>query len=222
MVWDRSLYTTQVNSTPRLRRRQATVVSVQTGYTCTVRFHGDTGNVSDVRYLGNVPPQPSTVVYVDTDGLDLVVTGSVAGTGSTWPYCRVWRNSAQTGIVSATLTRVTFESANDPWSMWNGAGIITVPIDGVYSLTGVVSFTAASTGVYRNVELLEGTTVKARTRFTGTMAGGTPPFVTVTTVEPFVKGDQITMEASSDQTGPYNFAQTGQFPHLVVAYLGPA
>jgi hypothetical protein len=221
-LFDPAAMRSDVNSVPRARTRLASIVSVQTGYTCTIKFLGDSANVSGVLYLGSVAPKPGSVALVDTDGLQLIVVGSVAGNGGHWPVCRAWRNSAQTGVASATLTRVTFEAADDPWSMWNGAGIITAPIDGFYSLTGVVAFAAASTGAYRNVELLEGSTVRARTRFTGTMAGGTSPFVTATTVEPLVKGADITMEASSDQTGPFNFAQTGQFPHLVVAYLGPA
>lgn len=206
----------------KFRRRAGVVVSVQTAYRCTIRLAGDTTDIAGVRYFSHSAPRPGQQVWIDTDGLDTVVVGTIAGNGGAAPVCRVWRTANQTGVVSGTATAVTWQSSLDPWGMWTSGANVVLPLDGFYLLTATVAFEASSTGAYRTVDIIHATAVRGRTRYTGTMAGGTAPFVTTTTIVSGVRGDNVSVEGTSDQTGPYAFSQTAQFPFLAVQYVGPA
>lgn len=201
------------------RRRSATVISVQTGYTATIRIAGTTTNVSGVRYFSHVAPRPNQIVWFDTDGTDIVITGIVAGNGGAFPSCRVYRSSAQ-GVIT-TATNVLWNATDtDPWVMLDATNTdrINIPIDGLYAVTGVVAFALSATGTYRAVDVLLNTSTKQRTRTSNTTTQNV--FLNFSTTLKAVKGDYVAIEASSDV---YNvtLTSTGQMPNVSVSYLGP-
>lgn len=214
----------------RFRRRAGVVVSVETGYTCTVYIGGDNTSISGVRYFAHTAPRPGQQVWLDTDGYDVVIVGVVAGNGGSIPACRVYRSSAQTSVASGVSTEVVWtDAAFDPWGMWSTGSAtdaqIVLPMDGVYFATSTIAFPASTSGAYRTIDILHAGSLRARSRYTvatGTFAGGTPLFLSTSAVISGTKSQVITVEGAADISGGTTFAQTGQLPFLAVTYLGPA
>lgn len=209
---------------PRSRRRMGSVVSVQTGYTCTVNIAGLTTSIENVRYFAHVAPRPGELVWIDTDGYDMIVTGVVAGNGGAVPMCRVYRNSAQS-IATSTITSISFNTeVDDPWNMWASGTptVITAPLDGVYVCNATAIFAASNLGTYREANIEIDGTVRARQRPTVTYSNSQSTWLNVSMIATLVKGGTIGLSVAHDTGSALNAATVTQFPYLAVTYLGPA
>lgn len=119
----------------RLQWRQATVVSIEAGDTCTVTLAGTT--ISGVRYM--TPPRPGGSVWCMVQGGNVQVVGGFAnqtdhptfiGTGSA------------TSLVSGVWTTLLWTYQQDTWGM-DSVGEVALPADGVWH----VSFSGQSATV---------------------------------------------------------------------------
>jgi len=209
----------------RSRKRMGSVVSVETGYTCTVNIAGLTDSISNVRYFAHVAPRPGELVWIDTDGYDMIVTGVVAGNGGAIPMCRVYRSTAQS-IATGTVTSISFDTEvtnNDPWNMWASGTptVITAPLDGVYVCNATAIFAASNLGTYREANIEIDGTVRARQRPTGTFNNTNSTWLNVTMIATLAKGGTIGLSGAHDTGSALNAATITQFPYLSVSYLGP-
>lgn len=205
----------------KIRRRAGVVVSVQTGYTCTVQIAGDTTSISGVRYFSHAAPRPGSQVWIDTDGYDVVVVGLIAGNGGSTPSCRLFRGSQQ-GSITGPTTILWNQVGSDPWGMRDATNTdrIYLKADGFYLVSGVVAFAASATGTYRAVDVkLNGVTVLQRCRISNAPTAENV-FLSYATGFYGVVGDYITVEASSSAYS-VSLAQTGQMPNVSVSYIGP-
>jgi hypothetical protein len=217
------------SQTPRVKfqRRVAEVVSVQSDYTCTVKIAGDTVNAANVRYFAHVAPRPGQLVWIDTDGADVIVSGAVAGNGGAIPFCRVRRTTTQNTVASGDA--ITWDNAvSDPWSMWSSTtnpSRVTVPMTGVYTLTGIITFPNNATAGIRGCDIRvngAGGYVAARAQLvpSGWASTGGNNFLPVSTTVALDRNDYVELQLTTSVT--VNVPNFGAMPHLTVTYLGPA
>jgi hypothetical protein len=131
-----------------LRLRQANIVSVETGYSCTVRMAGDpTGTLSKVRYLADFVPLPNYSAWVLTDGTDMLIVGHVAAAGKTVAP-KAYRTT-NLAVTAATETVVAMEAVeSDAWGCWSAGtpSRLTAPADGRYMAQAQTWFTDVAAG----------------------------------------------------------------------------
>lgn len=141
------------NATARQRRRMANIVSVQTGYTATIQFAGDTSTITGVRYLSHVVPEAGSVVLVDTDGLDMVIVGAVAGNGGATAACYANLTAASQNVTNGYgTTKIVFTATNDPHGLLVSSTKFTAKMDGFYSASFWLTY-AAFAGGHREVSI---------------------------------------------------------------------
>jgi hypothetical protein len=216
------------SQTPRVKfqRRVADVVSVQSDYTCTVKIAGDTVNTSNVRYFAHVAPKPGELVWIDTDGADVVVSGAVAGNGGAIPFCRVRRTTTQNTVASGDS--ITWDNAvSDPWSMWSSTtnpSRVTVPLPGVYAITSIISIAPNATAGGRGSDIrINGaggfTASRVQLVPAGWASSGGTTFIPNSTTIALARGDYVELQLVTAVT--LNVTTFGQMPHMTVTYLGP-
>lgn len=208
----------------RLRARIATVVSVQSDYTMTVRLAGTTEDITGVNYLGSVPPRPNGGIWVLSDGRDLYGFGAIAADDRTLAP-RASRSTNQT-IANGNDTAVDFDGVNsDAWGCWaSGANAarLTAPLTGRYMAVAQVQWEANGTG-FRRVWIEKGGTSTLAREDAYPAAAGSAMWMNVTT-PPFdmTAGDYIRLlvrQSSGGNLGLVNSSNNA--PSLSLIYLGP-
>ena len=137
-----------------MQLRQAMVVSVEAGATCTITLAGAT--VAGVKYV--TPPRPGTACWVTWQGGAPLVTGSVADTYST-PVA-VGINNSTVSLANNTWTDMPNGAGwgtwnNNAWGMLDAAGVFTAPCDGWWLFTASAQFASNATG-FRGVRIVTG------------------------------------------------------------------
>lgn len=148
-----------VNRPEVLRLRQATVVSVETGRTCTVQIAGQTATTQKVRYLSNFAPLPGYHVWVATDGTDLIAIGHIGAADKTLAP-KAYRTSAFT-VPHAVNTVVPMQAVNsDAWGTWAASpnpSRLTIPVTGRYLIAATTKWADGAAGNRTSVIRLNGT-----------------------------------------------------------------
>jgi hypothetical protein len=216
-----------VNRPEVLRLRQATVVSVQTGRTCTVQIAGQTATTQKVRYLSNFAPLPGYHVWVATDGTDLLAIGHVGAANKTLAP-RAYRTTNYNVILN-TNTYVPFEAVeSDEWDMWDIASptVLTCRVSGRYQATASVLWQGQNNS-YIATWVEKGTQEIGRQD--AVMATKDHGFHMSVTTVPFTMavGDTVRMGVHHDYNPSNNLIlssggvdHTGYFNALSVIYLG--
>lgn len=152
------LVDTLANGANEMQMRQATVISVEAGCTCTLDVAGTT--VTGVRYIS--PPRPGTSCWVAWQGGAPMVIGSIADTHSI-PASAIQVNgttSAANSTWAAIPNGGTLTWDNDAWSMIAADGTFTAPCDGMWQFNASASFVSNATGI-RGLRILSGATTFA-------------------------------------------------------------
>lgn len=209
---------------PTFRRRQGTVVSVETGYTMTVELAGDTTNVAGVRYFGHYPPKVGAQVWIDTDGSDLICIGAVAGLGGAFPVARMVKTANQTLNTSGTSEKVTFgitdPNSFDPYGMYQNANErFVAPFDGVYLVTGHLTYAASATG-FRDVQIRLNGSLYTLTREAATSAN--TPTYNCTAVVKMLKDEYVEIWGNQTSGGALAISPSNSTVGFGFQYLGPA
>lgn len=139
------------NEKPAIRRRMATVKSIQSDYTVTVTLNGT--DVAGVRYFGHYVPVAGSQVWLDTDGGDLIAVGSLAGRGGRALGAYIYKNADQS-IANNTLTKITFASVDfDAEAMFDNANdTLVLNRAGLWTVAAGASFDANAAG-YREISI---------------------------------------------------------------------
>lgn len=209
---------------PSFRRRLATVVSVQTGYTMTVKIAGDSTSISGVRYFGHVPPKAGSHVWIDTDGADLIGIGAVAGLGGAACAARTTKNAGQTIGTGPTGTLVTFPAADfDPYGIWDNANDkYVIPFDGIWHISAGLEWIAnATVAGGRGVKIAKNGTAIAQQLLAGNGSTTNSSFAALSTVINAVKDDAFTVIGVQTSGGSQDVAGTA-LSYFAIAYIGPA
>ena len=209
---------------PRLRRRMGTVVGIASDYSLTVTVAGDSTQVTGVKYFGHYTPRVGAQVWLDTDGVDVIAVGALAGLGGS-AVSALFSKTSDQNIANNTLEQVTMSSIDhDPAGMIdNAADRITVSMPGIYLIAAGASFAANATG-YREIQAKPSSGdpyVVARQAATPT----TNARVTASVIRSLSQG--ATVELHARQTSGGALAVAGDsadksFTWLGVTYLGPA
>lgn len=148
------LVDTLANGANEMQMRQATVISVEAGCTCTLDVAGTT--VTGVRYIS--PPRPGTSCWITWQGGAPIVVGSIADTYSI-PSSMIQANGT-TSLANNTWTAIpnggTLTWQNDAWEMIDDTtGTFTAPCDGMWQFTASASWVSNVTGV-RGLRIMVG------------------------------------------------------------------
>ena len=201
-----------------LRFRVGTVISVQTDRTCTVTIGGDTTQISGVRYMSDIAPDPNAAVWLVTDGRDMFVLGHMAAANRTLAT-KATRSTAQT-LTTANDTAVSFDAATyNEWGAWNAgnAARLTAPVTGRYMVIANAIFEGNATGFRRLAIELNGASNQSVVH-SHSNAGGTPTGMSLHTVLTLAVGDYVRLLAFQNSGGNLNVqANTAE---LSLVYLG--
>jgi hypothetical protein len=210
----------------RFRRRAGRITALESGHRVSVQIAGDSSTtVTGVRYMGSVPPAVGSMVFLETNGKDLVVSGSVAGTGSAnVPLLWVYRNAAVNIATGAAYTAIQFDAEQvDTHSMFTPTSAnITIPMDGTYLFSCNFGYAANSAG-YRTGYLVN------TTAGTGLMLNQIDGLATNITslslvaVATCTKGDTIQLQTRQTSGGLLALYAGAPYATSVrIAYLGPS
>lgn len=201
-----------------LRFRVGTIVSVQTDRTCTVTVAGDTTQISGVRYMSDVAPDPNAAVWLVTDGRDMFVLGHMAAANRTLATKAV-RTSAQS-ISNATDEYITFDSASyNDYGAWNAASLqarLTAPVTGRYQVIANAAFAGNATGFRRLFIELNGTTAIS-SMHSHSNAAATPTSMSVSAVQTMSIGDYVRLGVRQTSGGALDVNSGAE---LSLIYLG--
>lgn len=207
------------------RMRLGQVVSVQDDQTITVTIAGSSTQVSGVKYMAHVQPDPGVPVWIMTDGADLFAFGVLAGANRTFAP-RAFRTSTQAIGTGGLGTYVTFSDVtSDAWGAWSSgdATKLTARLTGRYQAVGQVAFAANATGSRALLINRNGTTTVAR-QWVASLGGGNDTHLNVCSV-PFdmtAGTDYIQMAVFQNSGGNLNLVNDGQFGiSMGLIYLGP-
>lgn len=146
----------------QMQMRQATVISVEAGCTCTLDVAGTT--MTGVRYMS--PPRPGTSCWVSWQGGAPMVIGQIAdmygppastaisNAAVSHPTSGVWVNMPSGGPA-------TWDS--DAWAMIAADGTFTAPCDGMWQFNASVGFANNATGIRGARIIVSSTTVISQT-----------------------------------------------------------
>lgn len=124
---------------PKIRLRQATIVSVQTDSTVTLTIAGGSTQVTGVKVAASCCPIPGATCWVATDGKDMFVMSTLAPVGPAYVF--VTRAATQS-IADSTFTNIQFDTqVTDNADMW----VATSPAQFVAKTPGLYSLNAFST-----------------------------------------------------------------------------
>lgn len=201
-----------------LRFRVGTVVSVQTDRTCTVTIGGDTTQISGVKYMSDIAPDPNAAVWLVTDGRDMFVLGHLAAANRTLAT-KATRSTAQS-IATATDEVITFDSASyNDWGAWNNVSNqarITAPVTGRYMVIGNATFAGNATGFRRlSIELNASSTLA--TIHSMSNLAGTATSLSVSAVHTFAVGDYVRLQVRQNSGAPLDVNAGAD---LSLVYLG--
>lgn len=167
----------------QMQLRQAAVISVEAGGTCTVTLQGST--IAGVRYI--TPPRPGTACWLIWQGGAPLVIGGVADAYG--PPAATIQSSNALSVANNTWTAMPNNVAptlnNDAWAMIAADGQWTAPCDGMYLLTASVQYPSNATGL-RALRILSGAAVMAWSQVTPMSGAGTA--LSVATIAGFGKG----------------------------------
>lgn len=214
------------NPRPRFRRRSGTVVSIESNNSITVTVGGVAeSTISGVRYFGHYPPVVGKQVWLDTDGVDVIAVGALAGLGGPAIAARVDKNADQT--LSTSAEQVTFASASlafDPTSMFDAANnqfVIAVP--GVYSLSAGLTWIAAQDSTARYCQIRITGTIRIATRTPNINSASVAGLQNVAGLWSCATGDTIQLWAGQSTGASLASAiQAGNSTFLAVQYVGPS
>lgn len=126
------------------------VRSGATANTLTVALAGDTTAFSGVRYLNTFAPKAGGQVWLDTDGVDVMAVGALAGRGGHACVANVRLNANLSVPADGTnYTTVGWEhAANDPFGVWQSGkpNYLMAPVSGFYLVRASVAFAAGTSG----------------------------------------------------------------------------
>lgn len=176
----------------QMQLRQAAVISVEAGGTCTVSLAGTT--VPGVVYWQ--PPCPGAACWVLWQGGGPMVVGASTAV----PMFSGIANPA-TALANATWTAIPngggwATADDDPWGMVSAAGTFTAPCDGMWQLNASAAFAANATGL-RGLRLLQGGTTTLAWAQVAPI-NGTQTALSCATIRRLSKGN--TVEAEMHQT----------------------
>ena len=211
------------------KRTLAKVVSIQSDNTITVQINRDATDITGVRYFGHYAPVAGSLVWLDSDGLDMVAVGAVAGLGGAAIAARVEKNANQTLSTSNSPAQVTFATASlsfDTASMFDDANdqfVITVP--GVYLLNGGVEWISFGDTGQRltQIRVSSGGSSSIRGALRTSNIANVGHFHSVTAIDKLAAGDKVQLWASQSSGGSLSAAvQSGALTYLALTYLGPS
>lgn len=214
---------TFANGKPKLRRRLGTIVSVE-GATnsITVNIAGGSTNISGVRFFGHYPPVAGKQVWLDTDGVDLIAVGSIAGNGGVTIAGRVEKNSNQDQ--PNVNTKVTFASVvTDPAAAWlNASDRWVAPVAGVYQFNAGMVYLGQTDTNSRTLFISINGTTRATTRVPNIGLAGTSLIQNLSCIYQLAAGDYaelyVNQGTGSTITGGL---LSNNSTYFAMAYLGP-
>lgn len=209
---------------PKFRRRLGTVLSVQSDYTITVTVAGSSSDypISSVKYFGHYPPTPGAQVWLDTDGIDLIAVGAVAGLGGVAHAARWEKNANQSAPNSSTL--ITFgDQISDPANLFDNANDQYVAIlPGLYHIVGGLTWSAVTDKEFRSVTIRVNGSAKATIRQENIGHATHQLSQVVSTIYPLAAGDTVALYANQGTGATLTAgmqADSGTF--FAIAYIGP-
>lgn len=208
-----------------MRLRLGTVVSVQNDRTITVTIAGSTTQVTGVKYLAHVQPDPGEPVWLMTDGKDLFAFAVLAAADRTFAP-RAYRTTAQ-NIANNNLTVAVQFSAvsSDSWGAWSsGANTrLTARLTGRYIAMGQVLWAASANGIRGlTIQRNGSTNLGVDYRPTFNALWGPHQQVTTTPFDMTAGTDYIEMLAYQNSGGGLNIENDGLFGiSMGLIYLGP-
>jgi hypothetical protein len=164
-------------------------------------------------YLGEYPPRPGGSCWYVTDGVDRIILGMVAPDG---PPAASIELTAATATTTATISTVAMTTVSyDPWNMTDTVGTgLTIPVGGMYAITGFQTYGANATG-FRQITLRRNGTNLESVRLPTTSASN--PIINLTMPGyPLNKGDIISMIGQQTSGGNLNMNAAS----LSVQYVG--
>jgi len=164
-------------------------------------------------YLGEYPPRPGGSCWYVTDGVDRIILGMVAPDGPPAASISLTSATATTTATNSTVAMTTVDY--DPWNMTSTAGTgITIPVGGMYAITGFQTYAANGTG-FRQITLRRNGSNLESVRIPTTTAGN--PIINASMPGyPLNKGDIISMIGQQTSTGNLNMNAAS----LSVQYVG--
>lgn len=204
-------------SPDNVRVRLGTVSSVGSDYTITVAIGGSATTVSGIKYLNTFAPCVGKVVWLLTDGVDLIAVGHVAQASVTLS-ARLYKAS-DTTISHATNTQVIFGQEEGGWGTRSGGNFVA-PITGRYMATGYASFVADATGI-RNLWIENGSGTVLGRQTTNALPATSDTYLSVAThTFTLTKGDTLGMWVRQTSGGNLTLQYQAGAPSLSVIYLG--
>lgn len=209
-------------SSSKLRLGLARVVSVDSDAVLTITpgqavispasVETATGDVI-ANYLGEYPPRPGGSCWYATDGVDRIILGMMAPDGPPSASISLTAATATTTATNSTVAMTTVDW--DPWNMTSTAATgITIPVGGMYAITGFQTWGANGTG-FRQITLRRNGSNLESVRLPTTTASN--PIVNLTMPGyPLNKGDIISMIGQQTSTGNLNMNAAS----LSVQYVG--
>lgn len=200
-----------------LRLRVGTVISVQSDRTCTVTVGGDTTEISGVKYMSDIAPDPQAAIWLVSDGRDLFALGHLAAANRTLAT-KASRSTSQS-IATATDDFINFDSASyNEWSAWvvGSAARITAPMAGRYMVIGNAAFQGNATG-FRRLSIEQNGTTVICSAHSHSNVGGTPTSMSVSTVVTLAVGDYVRLGVRQTSGGALDVNSGAD---LSLVYLG--
>lgn len=205
---------------PAFRRRMGKVISIQSNYTITVTIAGSDVQIDGVRYFAHYAPTVGSHVWLDTDGVDWIAAGAVAGLGGDIPTCKVYRTADLNIATGTTYTTVTWQAESyDTASMWTSGTDVIVPLSGIYLVHATASWNGNATG-YRTCLIKRGTTTIGYTQDTATSTNVMQQQAIASCTAN--AGDAIILQVRQGSGGTLALSGTQVYEtQMVVTYLGP-
>lgn len=218
---------TFANTKPRLRRRLGTISSVQGAtQTITVTIAGGSTTISGVRYFGHYPPVAGKQVWLDTDGVDLIAVGALAGLGGVAIAARVSKGADQALNTSGTVEQVTLSAVHtDPAGMFDDPNDqLVIPVTGIYQLSAGINWKASADSTARYLQIrINGSTLAIVDRAPQNNSAGTQLIQQASGIYKCDAADTVQLWAAqytgAGQTGA---VQGSTLTYLSAAYIGPA
>lgn len=214
---------TFANGKPKLRRRLGTIVSVEgASNSITVTIAGGSTSIAGVRYFGHYPPVAGKQVWLDTDGVDLIAVGSIAGNGGVTIAGRVEKNTAQDQ--PTTNTKVTFGSiVSDPAGAWQNANDRWVaPVAGLYQFSAGMVYLGQTDTNSRTLFIQVGGTTRATVRNANIGIAGTSLIQSLSCIYPMAAGDYAELYVNQGTAATITGGLlSNNSTYFSMAYLGP-
>lgn len=137
------------------------------------------------------------------------------------PYCRITRTSDQT-LTTGVQTDISFNFVIlDTESMWSAGDptYITIPKDGIYSISACIQFGASTSGYRQLVIKTDSGTILSVERNSALSSSGT--VVSTSTISPLTSGQKIRIAGTQTSGSNLDVVYVSQYtPVLCIAYIG--